>query len=88
MKFFGAVFLITTTLVLLFKKELPPATDRQQQLEDTLTVKKTYKIVWEIIKLSSVKKLAIILLTSRVNLHECFFYSREILNNNTAILMC
>ncbi|CAF0891900.1 unnamed protein product [Brachionus calyciflorus] len=64
MKFFGLVFLITTTLVLFFKKEKD--CDSTDSLEDTLTLTQTYQLVLQIINLSCVKKLSFLLLTSKI----------------------
>ena len=64
MKFFGIVFLITTTLVLIFKKE--NSDKRETTLEDSLTLSQTYKLVWEILKIPGVRKLSVLLLTCKV----------------------
>jgi len=65
MQFFGVVFLVTTTLILLCKKEKPLET--QRSFEDSLTVKETYNIVFNLFKLTSIRKLVLILLTCKVN---------------------
>ena len=64
MQFFGVVFIITTTLVLVFKKEHDVST--HECLEDSLTLTQTYKLVWKILKLKSVQQLSILLLTFKV----------------------
>ncbi len=82
MQFFGVVFLVTTTLILLCKKEKPLET--QRSFEDSLTVKETYNIVFNLFKLTSIRKLVLILLTCKVN--ESFNWERIILkifNNQT-----
>ena len=67
MQFFGIIFLITTTLICLCKKEKPPDPESQRSFEDKLTVKETYNIVFNLFKLYSVRKLIIVLLSSKVN---------------------
>lgn len=64
MKFFGVVFIVTTSLVLLLKKE--KESDPSESIEDNLTLGQTYKLVWQIINLPGVRKLAIFLLTCKV----------------------
>lgn len=64
MRFFGLVFIVTTTCVFIFKKE--KETESVDSLEDTLTLKQTYKLVAQIVSLPSVKKLTLLLLTSKV----------------------
>lgn len=65
MRFFGVVFLISTVLIMIFKKET--INDPQHKsLEDTLTLKQTYVIVWRILSLPSVRILGLILFTCRV----------------------
>lgn len=68
MKFFGVVFLISTTLIMLFKKETKNSQEPDDHLciEDTLSLKQTYKIVWRILCLAPVQKLCLILLTYKV----------------------
>lgn len=69
MKFFGIVFLITTTLIMIFKKETDNSSpvSPTKSIEDTLSLKQTYKIVWRILCLPSVQLLGLILITCRVN---------------------
>ena len=64
MKFFGLVFIVTTTLVMFLKKE--KESDSSDSLEDNLTLGQTYKLVIQIISLSGVKKLSLFLLTNKV----------------------
>ena len=64
MQFFGVLFLITTTLVLIFKKE--KQCNPSESLEDSLTLVQTYKLVWKILKLKSVKELCLLLITFKV----------------------
>ena len=71
MQFFGVVFLITTTFVLIFKREKDG--DLHESIEDNLTLIQTYKLVWQILKLKSVQVLAIFLMTFKVNYDLIFF---------------
>ncbi len=66
MQFFGALFLVTTTLVMIFKKE--KECDPNESLEDSLTLAQTYKLVWKILKLKSVQQLSLLLLTFKVSI--------------------
>lgn len=76
MNWFGVLFIVSTTLVFLFKKETEPEQDNVKQLkedeeeeesiEENLSVKETYKLMWKILWLSPVKKLIIILMTVKV----------------------
>lgn len=65
MYFFGIVFLVSTTLVLLFKKEEDTHTN-ENSLESKLTVGQTYKLMWKILWLVPVKKMILILMTVKV----------------------
>jgi len=62
LKFWGVVFLITTTLVALFKHE------REERKEDEhiLDIKKSYVTLLQIIQMRPVQMLALILLTAKV----------------------
>lgn len=66
MQFFGALFLITTTFVLVFKRE-KETTSSESSIEDSLTLTQTYKLVWKIFNLKSVRQLSFILLTMKVS---------------------
>jgi len=70
MKFFGTIFLITTTMILFFKREAPSSAD---SLEDNLTLGQTYKLALKILCLPSVMKLSMITLTCKV-FHFCSHY--------------
>jgi PAT family acetyl-CoA transporter-like MFS transporter 1 len=65
MQFFGIAFIVTTTLILFFKKEKKHL-DHYESYEDKLTLKETYKIVWRILNLKSIKKLMFILVTCKI----------------------
>lgn len=66
MNFFGFVYIISTTLILLFKKEKNLAYEKY--LDNNMSVKTTFKSLLDIIKLKPVQKLIIILLTCKVKL--------------------
>lgn len=67
MYFFGIVFLVSTTLVLIFKKEEDTHTN-ENSLESKLTVRQTYNLMWKILWLVPVKKMILILLTVKVEI--------------------
>uniref|UniRef100_A0A915CBA8 Acetyl-coenzyme A transporter 1 n=2 Tax=Parascaris univalens TaxID=6257 RepID=A0A915CBA8_PARUN len=67
--FWGWVFLITTTLVLIFKKEVdhsitPSSPDEGEELE--LGIVDTYAVLWKIIRLKPMLWLLIVLLTGKI----------------------
>ena len=80
MQFFGVVFLVTTTLVLVFKKENSIAAEAELRKtrkskrkskhlkidEENLNLRETYTILLKIFKLPAVIKFAFILVTCRV----------------------
>jgi hypothetical protein len=71
MLFFGVLFIISTTLVLLFKREIErkdsdPSDKKEHSIEDDLTVKQTYKLMWKIVWLAPIKKIMLILMTVKV----------------------
>lgn len=73
MYFFGIVFLVTTTLVMLFKHEKDnseqPESKKSREkksFEENLTVTGTYKMMWRILWLEPIKKLVIILMTVKI----------------------
>ena len=65
MKFFGYIFLITTTLVIFFKKEVNTSEDSSDNSEYSLV--ETYQLVFKIATLKSILKLIFVLFTLRVN---------------------
>ena len=73
MKFFGIVFIISTTLILIFKKEKDTSEDQPQPssknstASDELSIKLTFKLLLKILKLSPVQKFCIILFTCKVS---------------------
>jgi hypothetical protein len=72
MHFFGFVFIITTTLIMLFKKESDfnekdsTETIENESVESQLSIFSTYKLMWKLSWLTPVKQLVIILLTYNV----------------------
>ena len=64
MAFFGIIFLIATTLVLIFKKEIDNSDESDQQTEYNLV--DSYKVAWGILTLGPIRKLAFVLFTLRV----------------------
>lgn len=67
MKFFGLIFVITTTLVVIFKKE--NSTEDIENAE-TYSLSETYKLVFKIATLPAILKLIFVLFTMRVKI--CF----------------
>lgn len=64
MRFFGLVFIVSTTLILIFKKE---ENFHQDELSDNkLSIKETFNLLTKILKLDSIKTLLFILFTSKV----------------------
>ena len=91
MLFFGILFIVSTTLVFIFKKEVElPNTEsniifstnhdiilvskkkKSKSFEDNLNVKKTYKLMWQILWLPPIKKIIIILMTIEVKMIDFF----------------
>ena len=72
MNFFGLVFIIATTFVMLFKKEISQSDDDSpkgkmaKSFEESLTVTGTYKLMWRILWLAPIKKIAFILMTVKI----------------------
>jgi hypothetical protein len=84
MHFLGFIFIITTTLVMVFKTETvnnePSKEDKLEEdrghvknYEDKLTTKSTYKLMWRLLHIAPVKKLIVILLTMKVR-KICFVF--------------
>ncbi|KDR08429.1 Acetyl-coenzyme A transporter 1 [Zootermopsis nevadensis] len=68
--FWGIVFLLSTTLIAVFKKEYS-STERLIEAEPYLGVAQTYRLLWNITRLPSIRTTAIILLTSKVGFSAC-----------------
>ena len=71
------VFIITTTLIMIFKKEGDDSENKIEireeecleslnNYEDHLTIKSTYLLMWELLKLTPFRKLTFILITMRI----------------------
>ena len=62
--FWGVVFIITTTLVTIFKKEKndPRSVDNESEQ----TVSEMYVLLWKVVRLPTVVSLGVILLTCKV----------------------
>lgn len=66
----GITFLVTTTLVGIFKKESPESHDNAEEHVE-MGIKETYFMLWKIITLKPVILLATILLTVKVSFSAC-----------------
>jgi PAT family acetyl-CoA transporter-like MFS transporter 1 len=68
--FWGVTFLVTTTLIGLFKHEKK---ETQEQLEENpeLGIRETYSMLWKIVTMKPVMLLATILLTVKVSFSAC-----------------
>merc|ERR1712127_1015092 len=78
MVFFGIVFIVSTTLVMIFKKgeaEVSKESSKSSNSgdkvvkfsEENLTVRQTYELMWRLIWLAPIKKMILILLTVKVS---------------------
>lgn len=65
MKFFGAVFIFSTTLIFILKRERDN-TDESASVNQNLSISQTFKLLWEILKLSPVQKFCLILFTCKI----------------------
>lgn len=65
--FWGWVFLFTTTLVGIFKKEVEHA-DPDHDVVHEQSIQSTYLSLWHILKLPAIRTLAVVLLTCKVNI--------------------
>ncbi len=64
MRFFGVVYIVSTTLILFFKKE--KTLTYEKYLDNNLSIKTTFKSLLDVLKLKPIQKLIIILLTCKV----------------------
>lgn len=64
MHFFGLVFIVSTTLILIFKQE--NNFYNEESFDNNLSIKETFNLLNKIVRLESVKSLLIILFTSKV----------------------
>lgn len=70
LKFWGIIFLGTTALIAIFKKEKSEA-DEELENNPDYGVKKAYPILWKIIKLKPVLRLSLIFLTAKASFVAC-----------------
>jgi hypothetical protein len=91
--FWGIVFLFSTTLVAVFKKEYSSA-ERHIEAEPNLGVAQTYRLLWNITQLPSIRTTALILLTSKVRAYllnclknemDVLFPLSHLYNNNLSL---
>ena len=66
MQFWGIVFLVTTVLIAIFKKENSESVDELENHPD-YGIKRAYPMLWKIIKLKPVMRFALILLTVKIS---------------------
>lgn len=64
--FWGIVFLVTTTLVAVFKREKHPSEDHLDADDQEVDIAESYGLLWQIIKMKPVQLLAAILLTAKI----------------------
>ncbi|XP_053684823.1 acetyl-coenzyme A transporter 1 [Sabethes cyaneus] len=69
--FWGLVFLITTTLIALLKREYLPSIERGHDEHLDLTIKEAYKLLVDIIKMKPILILTAILLTVKIAFSAC-----------------
>lgn len=67
MFFWGITYIISTTLVAIFKKDNSLSIVENEKDLD-LNIRQSYILLWEILKLKPVQKFAVILLTVKVRL--------------------
>jgi len=63
--FWGWTFVVTTTFIALFKYEDKGRTPKGEELN--MDIKHAYKLLWDIVKLPTIKTTIIFLLTAKVN---------------------
>lgn len=64
--FWGTVFLVSTTLVAIFKRETERGKGKQRVQEETQGVMETYRLLLSIIKMPTVFTFCVLLLTAKV----------------------
>uniref|UniRef100_A0A2M4AAL5 Putative acetyl-coa transporter n=1 Tax=Anopheles triannulatus TaxID=58253 RepID=A0A2M4AAL5_9DIPT len=69
--FWGFVFLATTTLVALFKREAAPSLERGHEEHLELDIKQTYRLLVDIIRMKPILLLVAILLTAKAGFAAC-----------------
>ena len=66
MNFFGIVYIISTTLIFIFKKE--KSQTYEKYVDYNLSINATFQSLLDVLKLKPIQKLIIILLTCKVSL--------------------
>ena len=66
--FWGLLFLVSTTLVWLLKKEKKPLDHSENEVEENLSIPETYKLLLKIFRLPAIQWTVVVLLTCRVTL--------------------
>jgi hypothetical protein len=76
MNFFGIVFIVSTTLLMILKKEENPndqaslderrLSEKTRSLDENLSVKETYGLMWQICWLKPIQTMILILMTVKV----------------------
>jgi PAT family acetyl-CoA transporter-like MFS transporter 1 len=76
MQFFGYLFVISTTLLMIFKREndqldatnLPISNSdiKRINIEDNLSISGTYRLMWKLLSIVPVQQLCIILITVKI----------------------
>jgi len=66
LQFWSVVFMVTTTLVAVFKKEVDQSQDGSEEDELDLGVVETYRLLWDIVKRPVMPVTIIMLLTSKI----------------------
>ena len=80
MVFFGIVYLITTTLILLFKREsskdfteTKPSYASDHYIQNDISLIESYKLVWKILSLKPILIFIFVIFTLRVSQEFYFF---------------
>jgi hypothetical protein len=67
MIFFGFLYILTTTLIILFKREPPlPSIVVNLEEQEELNLTESYALVWKILKLKPIQCLILVVLSMRV----------------------
>jgi hypothetical protein len=90
MYLFGAIFIITSFYILLFKKEKNNKIEENNKSDlvssnTGLSMFETYKVLYNICKIKSVRLLALILLTARVS-YISLFHLVYLIRKNKSII--
>ncbi len=68
MHLLGFIFIFSTTMVMVFKKEEPEEEKHGSEGEEhkNLSILDTYKLMWKLLYISPIRQLALILITIKV----------------------